>query len=198
MDWTYHLNAITISGNPSPDATRPATGYWSKAGVDDRWPNLARLNFWLHKHVSFSFGSFDMQCKPLLQRHSDPNHKFQEQYRNSFDSWIYSTINSYYPHELGTEHLLTAFSLPLDLSEFSSKSIYDIIHEHTPWKDIDTLMWKDPLHLRDTYYKSTQQAHYYGAIAEYLNNSSRSKEHFIDGTKCAVFSKVLVDYILKP
>lgn len=44
------LEFMIMNDSPEPDAVRPSV-YWSKAGVDGRWPNMARVFHWLHNLV---------------------------------------------------------------------------------------------------------------------------------------------------
>ncbi|KDR73241.1 hypothetical protein GALMADRAFT_142372 [Galerina marginata CBS 339.88] len=170
FDLAFFFDSLTISSSPTPDAVRPEF-FWSKVGIDDRWPNMSR-------------------------RHPDSSKDLEQQFLTAFDTWLHTQLGRYYPREPSTTLMLTAATL--GAFQESSREIYDMIHGIVPWTDVDTLKWKDPVRFCDQYYKGSADAeYYYGAIARFLEDRSRSKEYYIDGTKYAAFARLLLDFFLK-
>ncbi|KAF4610165.1 hypothetical protein D9613_010251 [Agrocybe pediades] len=174
------LDFITKDGNPAPDAVRPATGYWSKAGVDDRWPNMSQIFHWLHN-----------------LRHPNPTIDFHKFYLSQFDTWMHAQLARYYPvQEPSTTHLLSAISLDFFRLEdgYTTKRIYELIHAVCPWKDFDTLTWKDPLRLYDRYYKNPNAGVYYSEVGRFLTTKERAGVFFVDEEKIGALGCLVLEY----
>ncbi|KAF9471115.1 hypothetical protein BDN70DRAFT_998720, partial [Pholiota conissans] len=169
--------------NEISDGVTPKRGpkpivFWSKVGIDDRWPNMARFLSWLRKH-----------------HHTDPSKDLTKHISDSIDGWLLTQLELY-PKMSGTTHLLAAASLGGVAS--TSREIFDMINNGINWDpaDVSDMRHIDPLRFFESYYEGQQSGEYYDYIAEFLMNPSRSKEFCVKPENYAAFSRLIIEFLL--
>ncbi|KAF9471086.1 hypothetical protein BDN70DRAFT_939204 [Pholiota conissans] len=95
----------------------------------------------------------------------------------------------------GTTHLLAGASLGGFAS--ASRDLFYMINNGINWDPADSDMrFIDPLGFFESYQNGHQSREYYDYIAEFLVNSSRSKEFCVRPDHHAAFAKFIVDFLL--
>ncbi|KAF9479167.1 hypothetical protein BDN70DRAFT_879024, partial [Pholiota conissans] len=82
LDALYELDLKALL-NELSDGVTPKRGpepivFWSKVGIDDRWPNIPRFLSWLRKH-----------------RHTDPSKDLTKHISDSIDGWLLTQLDIY-------------------------------------------------------------------------------------------------------